>query len=162
MSRDSLESFFQIFDTTDDQGWCDIGYETCDRIVKSYCDDDWNDFVGSIKRLKSEVHLGVIEILPLAPNRFHARLLEALLLHARGEAWLEAFTELSKLSETQPQLVRDILSKTRSRERFEREFAAWVNFPTNISEDFATYYHRYRHLIRSETQQFYESLKEIT
>jgi len=59
VSRDSLEDFFQIFDSTDDQGWCDIGYATCERIVTSYGDDEWNDFVGSIERLSGEVHLSL-------------------------------------------------------------------------------------------------------
>lgn len=162
MTRDSLEGFFRIFDTTDDQGWCDIGYETCERIVQSYSDEDWNEFIASIGRLKREVHLGVIEILPLVPNQFRVRLLEALLLHSSDEAWLEAFTELSKISYGQPELPKGIFCMAESKDKFELAFTAWVNFERNMGEDFAAYYRRYCHLIRPETRQAYEALWKIT
>jgi hypothetical protein len=162
VKRDRLEGFFRIFDTTDDQGWCDIGYETCERIVQSYSDDDWSEFIDSIGRLQTQVHLGVVEILPLVPNEFRVSLLETLLLHASDEAWLEAFTELSKMLCGQPELARRIFSRTESKDKFEMAFTAWVNFERNMGEDFAAYYRRYCHLIRAETQQAYEALCKIT
>ena len=113
---------------------------------------------GSIGRLRREVHLGVVEILPLVPDQFRVGLLEALLLHASGEAWLEAFTQLSETLYRQPELAKDIFSRTKSKDKFELAFTAWVNFERDVSEDFAAYYRRYCHLLRPETQQAYESL----
>jgi hypothetical protein len=157
-----LEGFFRIFDTTDDQGWCDIGYETCERIVQSYSDEDWNEFIGSVGRLKLEVHPGVLDILPLVPHQFRLDLLQSLLVHSSDLAWLEAFTELSKMLHGQPELAKGIFSSAGSKDKFELAFTAWVNFERSTSEDFAAYYRRYCHLIRPETQQAYESLSKIT
>ncbi|MBB6342907.1 hypothetical protein HNP49_003095 [Pseudomonas fluvialis] len=151
-----------MFDTTDDQGWCDIGYEISEKIVKLYNDEDWRVFIRSIERLNRDVYLGVLQIFPLIPSRFHLEILEILLHHARGEAWLDAFTELSKVYEVEPTPVMGILHRTNALEKFEQEFSNWVNFEFNEHDNFDCYYRRYRHLIRSETQKFYETLQKIT
>ena len=148
-----------MFDTTDDQGWCDIGYETCEKIALSYEDNDWCEFLNSLERLNDGVYLGVLEIMPLAPSRIHPNIIESLLEHAKGEAWLEAFSEFSMVLQDSPEVADDILSRVSVLKKFEAQFIVWVNFKVNENEDFCSYYRRYSHLIDQQSRECYESLR---
>jgi hypothetical protein len=160
--KESLISFLNSFDNTDDQGWCDIGYELSEKISRSYDRADWENFISSVGELKEGVFLGVVEILPLIPEDLPLKLLNLLLIHAKHEAWLEAFSIVSSLYFTENQKVLSVIDFSVVKKKFESEFVSWVNFPYNLDSGFMSYYNKYKHLIDENSRKLYESIAKVT
>jgi hypothetical protein len=156
--QDSLEGFLKMFDTTDDQGWCDIGYELSETITHSYSDDDWQRFFDALGSLNDGVYLGVLEIMPLIPKKYHQRVIEELLVHAKSETWLEAFASFYETVKKSPEVAELVLVRVNLLKKFEAQFISWVNFKVNENEMFRSYYERYSHLISQEARECYEAL----
>ena len=156
--QDSLENILKMFDTTDDQGWCDIGYELSERITQSYCDEDWVRFLGALGSLNEGVYLGVIEIMPLIPEKYHQQVIEELLVYAKSEAWLEAFSIFGETLKKSPEITELVFSRANLLKNFEAQFISWVNFKVKENEGFRSYYERYSQLISQEARDCYESL----
>ena len=158
--QDSLENFLKMFDTTDDQGWCDIGYEMSESITQSYGDEDWLRFLDALGSLNEGVYLGVLEIMPLIPEKYHQRVIEELLVYSKSEAWLEAFTIFNETLKKSPEIADLVLARVKLINSFEAQFISWVNFKFKENEGFRSYYERYSHLISQEARECYESLSK--
>ncbi|MBU2986373.1 hypothetical protein KO528_13510 [Saccharophagus degradans] len=156
--QDSLENFLRMFDTTDDQGWCDIGYETSEKITRSYAEEDWISFIGALGGLNEDVYLGVIEIMPLIPDKYHLSVIEELLVYAKSEAWLEALSIYYETLNKSIEAADSLSTRVNLLSNFEKQFISWVNFKVDESEAFSSYYERYSHLISKEARDCYASL----
>ncbi len=157
--QDSLENFLRMFDTTDDQGWCDIGYEMSETVTQSYGDENWLEFIDALGSLNKDVYLGVIEIMPLIPDEYQHRVIQELLVYAKSEAWLEAFSIFYKILKKSPEALDLAFARVNLLDNFEKQFISWVNFEVNESEEFSSYYKRYSHLISEEARCCYASLR---